>query len=227
MALELSHLLQNISPGGEASSGGKSVFYIQASTHANVEADFRRLASTIGLPSGDLFLHVQDWLNSKYSGDWVLIFDDVNDKRVFLNSLMRTRALPHTPTRSRLLDMIPDKKGCSVLFLSDNVACLKEILGQSHNDIIEVPPLNIPISMKILENKIQLGYNTNASTLESTSHYTKLSELFACNPVALIQAAQLVNLGHATVESFQDQANTVPSSKHLVCYADFKIRIIY
>jgi hypothetical protein len=219
--------LQSISSGDEKSNRRKSVFHIQANTYANIEADFMRLATIVGLPSDDLLMHIKDWLKSKYSGNWILIFDDVDDKSVFLDTLTRTNALPHTPTRSRLLDMIPRKRDCGVLFLSDDKACLREILDQSHDEIIEISPLSLAANVKILENQVQPAHDTNTSTLESTTYSTKLAELFTCNPVAIIQAAQLIELRHTTMESLQHEASTLSSPKGLVCCADLKIRLMY
>ena len=170
----------------------------------------------IGLPTYDVFLCIEDWLKSKYSGEWVLVFDDVSDKTVFLSPFLRQLALPHTPTRRKLLDMLPHKQGCGILFMSEDEACLNEILNQSQEQIVELPPLSGPASVEILRNRNQIDQETVACSPKSTSCSSELAHLFVSNPVTLLQAAQQIDRGYRTINDFHQLAGPAQSHNSLV-----------
>jgi hypothetical protein len=168
--------------------------------------------------SDDTFSIVTDWLKSKYSGEWVLVFDNVIDKAVFLEPFTRKNSLPHTPTRCKLLDMIPSKADCSILFLSSDAECLKTILSGPHNEIIELPPLSIEASINMIEDMEQQQRSVEGTTPIPSADRKRLAELFACNPVCLSQAARQIASGHETLDNFERQAGSSFSQDDLVSH---------
>jgi hypothetical protein len=204
-----------------ASRGGKSVFWVEASSSTSIEADLRGIAHAIGLPSQqwvDTLFIVMDWLKSKYSGEWVLVFANVIDKSVFLEPFRRMNTLPHTPTRYKLLDVIPSKADCSILFLSSHAECLKTILSGPHNEIIELPPLSIEASIDMIEDMDRQQCSIEGTIPIPSADRRRLAELFACNPVCLLQAARQIASGHETLGNFERQAGSSFSQDDLVSH---------
>ena len=148
----------------------------------------------------------------------MLVFDNVTDKAVFLESFERESTLPHTPKRFSLLDLIPSKADCNILFLSSDAECLKTILSRPHNEIIELRPLRIEASMNMIKDVDQQQCSIEGTAPLSSADRRRLAELFASDPVCLLQAARQTAIGHGAINDFERQAGSSFSQADLVSY---------
>jgi hypothetical protein len=216
VALEACHrILKRPSPPG------KSIFWVDADSRLTLEADLERISSKIGLhrqSSRDICYVFMDFLKSRYSGDWVLVFDNVTDTSGFLDFLP-TSSFRHNPSNRNLVDMIPPKPRCNIFFLAREASCLEAILGSRKNRLLRLSPPTIEGSTRMVEEIGQQLQNAGISNVISDEKKRTVAKLFGCNPSSLLQAVIQSHRKPEMLDALEEQAYAITSSEELVCHS--------
>lgn len=157
--------------------------------------DLNRISSQIGAGDkgrDDRRSIVMDFLKSRYSGDWILVFDNVNDKSIFLDPFQPINPLRHTPKKRRLLDMLPSKPNCSILFLAREASDLAEILDSMNSKTLHISRPTIEEYMCIIEDLEQQLQKPDTMNPLCAGTKRRLAECFGFNPTCLIQVVNQV-----------------------------------
>jgi hypothetical protein len=214
VALEACHrVLKRPSPTG------KSIFWVDADSRLTLEADLERISSKIGLHRQsvcDIWYVFMDFLKSRYSGDWVLVFDNVTDTSGFLD-FPPASSLRHNSSNQMLVDMIPSKPHSNILFLAREASCLEAILGSKKSRLLRLSPPTIEGSTRIVEEMGRQLQNTGISNVILDEKKRTLAETFGCNPSSLLQAVIQAHRKPEMLDALEEQAYAVTSREELVC----------
>jgi hypothetical protein len=196
----------------------KSIFWVDADNRLTIEADLERISSKTGLrrqSPRDVCYVFMDFLKSRYSGDWVLIFDNVTDRSGFLD-FPPASSFRHNSSNRNLVDMIPSKPRCNILFLAREASCLEAILGSRNSRLLRVSPPTIEGSTRIVEEMGRQLQNAGISNVIVDEKKRILAELFGCNPSSLLQAVIQAHRKPKMLDALEEQAYAVTSMEELV-----------
>lgn len=208
MALEVCNRISK-----EPSRPAKSIFWVDSSSRLTIDADLQRISSEVGLHrdlSGDLSCLVIDFLKSRYSGDWVLVFDNITNGSIFLEFFTPINPYRHTPGRRRLVDMIPSKPYCNVLFLAHQASCLEAIFNGTTSKVLQLPSLTIEDGVHVIDEMQGQSQSADGSTKILDSTKTTISRLFGHNLGCLVQVVKHVNRRPEILEALESQGQTLP-----------------
>ncbi|KAG9229203.1 hypothetical protein BJ875DRAFT_547149 [Amylocarpus encephaloides] len=134
---------------------GCSIFWVHAATLARFEETYKRLATECGLANQgdtqvDITQLVQDWLESRHAGRWLMVVDNIDDADVFFrektgNNKTLSQYIPRSPnglllftTRSRdiAVDLLLQDKPIAVPVFTrpEGASLLRSRLPSEHSD---------------------------------------------------------------------------------------------
>ncbi|KAF4609817.1 hypothetical protein G7Y89_g15806 [Cudoniella acicularis] len=185
LAIEYSYQVQCQSPE-------TWVFWVHASNAARFEQSCREIADRVKIPGrrdlkADIFKLVHDWLRDERNGKWLLVLDNVDDARWFLETHTTSGAVPvggsHNRSTRPLWEYLPQSQHGSVLVTtrSRNVA-LKLV---EEYDTIAVEPMDEAHAVALFEKKLS-AQSDREDTIELVAALDFM-------PLGIVQAAAYIN----------------------------------
>ncbi|RMJ22191.1 Kinesin light chain [Aspergillus sp. HF37] len=184
LAIEYSYRVRERSPG-------TWVFWIHANNATRFEESCRDIADRVKIPGRqdpkqNIFKLLRDWLHER-DGDWVLIFDNVDDDQ-FLHQVPPTRQngpgidqSATTPERP-IWAYFPQSLKGSIIITSRNKRALSSLVED--DDIFTVEPMDEAHAMALFEKKLRPQTDSKA--------VAELATALEFMPLAIIQAAAYI-----------------------------------
>lgn len=183
------------------------VFWVHASNAARFEQSCREIADHVKIPGrkdlkADIFKLVHDWLRDETNGRWLLVLDNADDARWFLETHTTSRAVPASGSHERsarsLWEYLPQSQHGSVLVMARSRSIALKLVEE--RDIVAVEPMDEAHAVALFERKL--------STKSDQKNTIELVAALQFMPLAVIQAAAYINQ-RAPIEKFQkDRSKT-------------------
>lgn len=166
-----------------------SIFWVQAATVARFEESYKRIATECGLVTRensqvDTVPLVQNWLESRYNGRWLMVVDNVDDEDVFFRQ--------STSNGKSLSQLIPRTGKGPLLFTTRS----RDI---AINLILPQPAICVP-SLKNYEGELLLRIRIPGNFLDE--HAVELLEELENIPLAITQAAAFMSKRRKSIPQY-------------------------
>ncbi|KAL9002859.1 MAG: hypothetical protein Q9188_004243 [Gyalolechia gomerana] len=198
LAIEYSYQVRNRDPS-------IWIFWIYGGSAARFEEGYRMIADCVKIPrrdepGADAVRLVSIWLNDEFNGRWIMILDNVDDPAVLARPYQRrltTDAGNPTLEAAPLSSLIPQTQNGSILITSRNRDAAYRLTG-SHQDIIEVEPMDESRALKLLQKRIESEVNDGDAV--------RLVQALDYMPLAISQAGAYINhrAPRITISSYLD-----------------------
>ncbi|RGP76056.1 hypothetical protein FLONG3_5447 [Fusarium longipes] len=172
-----------------------SIFWVHASSAERFSEAYANIAQQCNIPGHkdqgfDALPSVRDWLESKGSGQWMMVIDNADDMQMFV---------PQTkePT-SNLGEFIPDCPNGTILITTRNMQVGSRLTKGKRP--IEVGKMDEHESTRLLRQGLQQGDETLKDLLQLSSRLEFL-------PLALVQAAAFIQENCITVSEYIELLN--------------------
>ena len=233
LAVELAHqLCEERQHAGEIST--PALYWLRASSQANVESDVRAIAQKIGLigeqyhsreAKDDIFILFKDWFQSKYSRDWVLVFDEIHDESVFFNNFTPSVTLPYTGQIRRLHDMMPRKPGCAILYVCQDSCSAGRLLSRSYSlNVVNVPRMGSQECLKLVRNGLG-SFMTDQELHSQESTILNLVDVLDTSPLALACVTSYMKTLRQTPNTYLQNYRSNASSQGLSSTVPFPQKV--
>ncbi|GKZ63423.1 hypothetical protein AnigIFM49718_011831 [Aspergillus niger] len=184
LAIEYSHQIRRQSPA-------TWVLWIHASNAARYEQSFRDIADQVKIPGRqnpqvNIYKLVEDWLQDRKRGKWILILDNVDDYKFLTTpptSLEDTVTSQANAPVKPLLQYLPQSDSGSMIITSRSQYIASKIVY--YKEIIHVAPMTKPEAVELLQKKIQRQ--------DESEKAGDLVEELEFMPLAIIQAAGYIH----------------------------------
>ncbi|KAI4168991.1 MAG: hypothetical protein LQ343_006022 [Gyalolechia ehrenbergii] len=198
LAIEYSYQVRNRDPS-------IWIFWIYGGSAARFEEGYRMIADRVKIPrrdepGADAVRLVSIWLNDEFNGRWIMILDNVGDPAVLARPYQRrptTDAGNPTLEAAPLSSLIPQTQNGSILITSRNRDAAYRLTG-SHQDIIEVEPMDESRALELLQKRIESEVNDGDAV--------QLVQALDYMPLAISQAGAYINhrAPRITISSYLD-----------------------
>ncbi|KAI9740029.1 MAG: hypothetical protein M1818_004780 [Claussenomyces sp. TS43310] len=161
-----------------------SVIWIPAINAETLQQAYLDVAQQLETPGwkeekADVKRLVQGYLSNESAGRWLLVFDNVDNLDMWIDTLRSGRAF------DRLIDWLPrSKQGCIVFTTRDRKTAVKF----AHQDVVKVLEMNENVAMQLLQNCLMNRDLVN-NEQDTKTLLVKLTFL----PLAIFQAAAYIN----------------------------------
>ncbi|PYH64327.1 putative kinesin light chain [Aspergillus vadensis CBS 113365] len=172
VALELAHRVKD-------RDRACSIFWIPCTSHGVIDQAYMKIAQTMGLHEvrpAEVKEQVKAYLSTNHVGKWLMIFDNADDRDMWLKT---------DSSHSRLADVLPQSENGRILFTTRNRKFAVEMLSA---DIISIPDMDKETAYKILERSL-----VDQSLLRDHEMAMSLLEHLAFLPLAITQASAYIN----------------------------------
>jgi tetratricopeptide (TPR) repeat protein len=167
-----------------------SVFWVHAATLARFEETYKRIGIECGIivqeeeSQVDAVTLVQNWLESRHDGRWLMVVDNIDDAEVFFKEPMRNKRT--------LAQCIPRTGKGSILFTTRSRDIAVDL-------ILPVQPIPVPVLTK------SEGAELLRSRLpgdHSKEQIVELLEELECIPLAITQAAAFMSKRRKSIPQY-------------------------
>jgi tetratricopeptide (TPR) repeat protein len=159
-----------------------SIIWIQATNRESLEQAYLHIAKQLGISGyeedkANIKRIVQAYLSKKDAGQWILVFDNVDDFGIWIGK--------SEEGSSRLIDYLPTSKEGSIIFITRNS---KTAVKFARRNIIRVPEMDENMAIQLLEKCLvnQSLFNNRQDTAALLAELTHL-------PLAIVQVAGYIN----------------------------------
>lgn len=165
------------------------MLWVHASNTARFIESYKRIASELQIsgrddPNVDVLQLVRDWLETKYECKWLMIFDNVDDRKIFFET--------YTNTGKALREYVPQISKGSIIYTTRNVDIGMDLALDRVP--ITVPPMNMHEAQALLGERIR-AESTETEQLE-------LLEDLVYLPLAISQATAFMAKRHKSVAEY-------------------------
>ena len=175
-------------------SDSVSVFWVHTSTAERMEKAYQEIAKEAKLagaedPKVDQLQLVKQWLESKDSGDWVMVIDNADDDNLFYGDDGTRDQEPSSPS-SELARHFPRRSNGSILLTTRNRKLGVKFAGSKLTKVggvITIPAMSVSESKSLLVEKLEEDTYDDAD-----NDLTELVEILENLPLALVQAAAFI-----------------------------------
>lgn len=176
-----------------------SVFWVHASSTERFSEAYGNIARECKIPghedpSFDALSGVRDWLESKESGQWLMIIDNADDMQLFFpqaSNLSKSISMPNN--EDSLGQFIPECSHGNILITTRNMQVGSRLMKGKRP--IEVLKMDENESIQLLRQGLQQGD-------ESTEDLLQLSSRLEFHPLALLQAVAFIQENFITVNDY-------------------------
>lgn len=165
------------------------MLWVHAGNTARFVESYKRIASEFQIsgrddPNVDVLQLVRDWLEAKYECRWLMIFDNVDDRRIFFET--------YTYTGKALREYVPQTSKGSIIYTTRNVDIGMDLALDRVP--VAVPPMDVHEAQALLGNRIR-AESTETEQLE-------LLEDLVYLPLAISQATAFMAKRHKSVAEY-------------------------
>ncbi|KAL4804178.1 purine and uridine phosphorylase [Aspergillus unguis] len=167
-----------------------SVFWVPSTSHAMIEQSFLKMAQMLGLSEGkpaDVKDQIQTYLSSERAGKWLLIFDNADDREMWLSD---------NDTIPALEDLLPQSEQGRILFTCRNWELAVDL---TYSNIIPIPDEDKEAAQSIFESLL-----VRKGLLNDEGAMVALLEQLAFLPLAIAQAAAYINKKRLDLATYLD-----------------------
>ncbi|KAF8859525.1 hypothetical protein BDZ45DRAFT_725267 [Acephala macrosclerotiorum] len=166
-----------------------SVFWVHAATSARFEESYKRIATGCSLVARedtqvDFTQLVQNWLESRYEGRWLIVVDNVDDADVFFREA--------TSNKKTLSQYIPRTGKGSLLFTTRSRDIAFDL-------ILPATPIPVPVLTKSEGGRL---LRSRVTGKHSEEHIVELLEELEYLPLAVTQAAAFMSKRQKTIPKY-------------------------
>ncbi|KAM0244378.1 hypothetical protein ACHAP5_006285 [Fusarium lateritium] len=174
-----------------------SVYWVHASSIERFSQAYTNIARECKIPghedpSFDALSEVKDWLESKESGQWLMIIDNADDMRLFFPQADKS-SKSMTSNEDSLGQFIPECSQGTILITTRNMQVGSRLMKGKRP--IEVGKMDENEAIQLLRQGLQQGD-------ESTEDLLQLSSRLEFLPLALVQAAAFIQENSITVNDY-------------------------
>jgi tetratricopeptide (TPR) repeat protein len=169
-----------------------SVFWVHAATLARFEETYKRIATECGIISQeeeaqvDATMLVQNWLENRHEGSWLMVVDNIDDAEVFFKEPMTNK--------KTLSQCIPRTGKGSLLFTTRSRDIAVDLILPAKP--IPVPMLTKSEGAELLRSRLPGDH--------SDEHIFELLEELEYIPLAITQAAAFMSKRRRTIPQYLD-----------------------
>ncbi|KAH0163180.1 purine and uridine phosphorylase, partial [Aureobasidium melanogenum] len=172
----------------------RAIFWIRASSREHFFKAFRDIAILFDLPGAqdpekDIMNAVKMRLSDETSNRWLLIVDNADDPEIILPG--------HEPCNQRLVDYLPLRTDCKILFTCRTRQAAVRLLGTS-GPAIEVQSFGLSEAQDLYTTIV------DAPACDKENCIGELLTELACLPLAIVQAAAFIREYGLTVRHYLD-----------------------
>ncbi|KAE8420282.1 hypothetical protein BDV36DRAFT_307001 [Aspergillus pseudocaelatus] len=165
-----------------------SVFWVPCTSHGMIEQTFINIAQRLGLHGlkpTEVKEQIKIYLSSERAGKWLLIFDNADDKEMWLSNNGATAALE---------DILPQSDQGRILFTSRNGELAVDLTA---SNIIALPDADKETASNILESLLLQKHLLDDPLTTST-----FLEQLAFLPLAIAQASAYINKKRLSLSTY-------------------------
>jgi tetratricopeptide (TPR) repeat protein len=165
------------------------VFWVHAATTARFEETYKRIATECGIVTQedsqvDVNLLVQNWLESRHEGRWLMVIDNVDDADVFFREA--------TSNKKTLSQYIPRTGQGTLLFTTRSRDIAVDL-------ILPAKPIPVPVLTKSEGGQL---FRSRVTGDHSEEHVIELLEELEYIPLAITQAAAFMSKRRRTIPQY-------------------------
>lgn len=165
------------------------MLWVHAGNTARFVESYKRIASEFQIsgrddPNVDVLQLVRDWLEAKYECRWLMIFDNVDDRRIFFET--------YTYTGKALREYVPQTSKGSIIYTTRNLDIGMDLALDRVP--VAVPPMDVHEAQALLGDRIR-AESTEIEQLE-------LLEDLVYLPLAISQATAFMAKRHKSVAEY-------------------------
>lgn len=169
------------------------VFWVHASNAARFEQSFRDIADCVKIserqnPKANIFQLVHDWLRDDRNGNWLLIFDNMDDAGFLVEARStgqdgQTNGIDSRNLRP-LVSYLPHCQNGSILITTRSKNAALKLVEE--RDIIAIEPMSRTDALTLFKNKLGAAHDDGDNVAE-------LAEGLEFMPLAIVQAAAYIS----------------------------------
>ena len=168
-----------------------AVFWVSASNMDSLHQAYTYIAQKLDIPGWDdekedVKKLVQNHLSQESAGQWLLIFDNVDDANPEFNGLP-------TPQTANLVNYLPRSQLGSIIFTTTDINTAETLAPQNTIELLQMTP---DAAQRMLEKHLKKHVSRNVQ--EAKLLLKELSYL----PLAIVQAAAYINVNKITLEDY-------------------------
>ena len=193
-----------------------SVFWVNASTAEQMERSYKEIAKEARLvesedPSLDQLQQVKLWLESKESGNWLMVIDNADDENLFYGE-DENRGQKSFRIFQKLAQYFPQRPNGSILLTTRN-----KMLGfkfTSVHGVITIPKMSVSESKGLLVENLEGEHDDQ--------DLTDMVEILENLPLALVQAAAFIKENSQSISDYLQMYRESDSTRIKLLSQDFE-----
>ncbi|KAF4545517.1 Kinesin light chain, partial [Lasiodiplodia theobromae] len=191
-----------------------SVFWVPAISRQSFEEAYRAIGALLQIPGiedekADVKGLVQRALSNERAGEWLLVVDNADDVDVLFRE---------GDDESRLIDYLPRSRNGSILFTTRT---RKAAIDQVGSQSIELFEMNRAEALEFFSKTL------NRKEFLEGDEVSKLLELLAYLPLAIVQAAAFLNKNEVRISEYIGLLRETPDDEIELLSRDFEDRSRY
>ncbi|KAL2124475.1 hypothetical protein VTJ04DRAFT_840 [Mycothermus thermophilus] len=189
------------------------IFWIDASTRVTFEQDFRAIADYVDLPGRedekvDILQLVRRWLSDEHNGEWIIVLDGADDRRMFYPDQSDSNA---SKDKIHLEKYLPQSHKGSILITTRDMDLARDLTGNIPGNIFEIGSMTQDEAVELLASRLERPPNPETAR--------DLVEKLDRIPLAIVQAAAYIQvrqrLGYSPEKYLADFRDMSKKSKLL------------